>query len=261
MSDQPATNLERFSFPEEDVLRGDYKAYFLTKRFNFIATLNNHKDLSDLFLHIDQEWLESITDLSRIQNPDWIVPVQLSIFCFRELRLAAEMLLSGCTTPGFAHLRSALESFVQAQKILREPNLGPIWLSRNEDQKEYNKYFKADFKANLFPENSGYSNLHGLWQMLCDAGPHPSVTSIGVSSSITESQHDVQWALNFFEVNPEELTKNFLLMLMLSTEMYKFTCSSFHERLSTNPDRLKRLHSHLVRLQELKMRYAPPVAS
>ena len=124
MSDQPSTSAERFLFPEEGILRGDFKHYFLTKRFNFIATLNNHRDLSDLFLHIDQDWLEAITDLSQIHNPEWIVPGQLTIFCFRELRLAAEMLLSGCTTPGFSHLRSALELFVQAQKICGNQHLG-----------------------------------------------------------------------------------------------------------------------------------------
>jgi hypothetical protein len=258
MTHQPANNIEKFLFSEEELLRGDFKGYFLTKRFNFIANLNNHHDLADLFLHVDQEWLEAISDLSQIQNPDWIVPVQLTIFCFRELRLAAEMLLSGCTTPGFSHLRSALESFVQAQKILREPSLAGVWLCRDDDRAEYNKHFKANFKANLFPDISGFAHLHGIWQMLCDAGPHPSVTSIGVSSSITESQQDVSWALNFFEVQPEELTKNMLLMIMVSLEMYKFTYNGFHERLSANTNRLTRLHSHLNRFQELKRRYGPP---
>ena len=258
MSDQPSTGAERFLFSEEGILRGDFKHYFLTKRFNFIAMLNNYRDLSDLFLHIDQDWLEVITDLSQIHNPEWIVPVQLTIFCFRELRLAAEMLLSGCTTPGFSHLRSALESFVQAQKILREPALGIVWLGRDDDQKEYNKHFKANFKANLFPETSGLQHLHVIWQMLCDAGPHPSVTSIGVSSTITKSQQDMKWAFNFFEVQPEELTKNLLFMLRVSLELYKVTYSSFHERLSADTERLKRLHSHLNQFHELKRLYGPP---
>jgi hypothetical protein len=165
------------------------------------------------------------------------------------------MLLSGCTTPGFNHLRSALESFVQAQKILREPALGVVWLSRDDDRKAYNQHFRA---ANLFPETSGLQNLHGIWKMLCDAGPHPSVTSVGVSSTITKTQQEMRWSLDFFEVRPEELTKNLLFMLSISLELYKFTYSSFHERLSENTERLKRLHSHLIRFQELKRLYGPP---
>jgi hypothetical protein len=258
MSDQPSTSAERFLFPEETILRGDFKHYFLTKRFNFIATLNNHRDLSDLFLHIDQDWLEAITDLSQISNNDWIVPVQLTIFCFRELRLAAEMLLSGCTTPGFSHLRSALESFVHAQKIMREPALGAVWLCRDDNQREYERHFKRKLKDNLFPETSGLQNLHGIWKMLCDAGPHPSVTSVGVSSTITETQQEMRWSLDFFEVRQAELNKNLLFMLSISLELYKFTYSSFHERLSANPERLKRLYSHLNRFQELKSLYGPP---
>jgi hypothetical protein len=94
--------------------------------------------------------------------------------------------------------------------------------------------------------------------MLCDAGPHPSVTSVGVSSTITESQQEMRWSLDFFEVRPEELTKNLLFMLSVSLELYKFTYSSFHERLSANTECLKRLHSHLNRFQELKRLYGPP---
>jgi hypothetical protein len=68
----------------------------------------------------------------------------------------------------------------------------------------------------------------------------------------------MRWSLDFFEVRPEELTKNLLFMLSISLELYKFTYSSFHERLSENTERLKRLHSHLIRFQELKRLYGPP---
>lgn len=83
-----------------------------------------------------------------------------------------------------------------------------------------NKHFEANFKGNLFPDTSGFVHLHAIWQMLCDAGPHPSITSLEVASCITESKQEVSWALNFFEVGPDELTKNFLLMIMCSLEMF-----------------------------------------
>lgn len=51
------------------------------------------------------------------QNGYWIVPAQLTIFCFHELRLEAELHFCCCTTPGYSHLRTAIEPFVQAQKI------------------------------------------------------------------------------------------------------------------------------------------------
>lgn len=252
---QQPLDLSRYLFTEEKLLRGDFREYFLRKRFNFIATLNNNRDLGDLFLHVDEDWVSAIKLLGQHPPAEWLVPVQLTVYCFRELRLSAEMLLSGCTTPGFSHLRSALESFVHAQKIMREPMLGSVWLARDSERPEYDKHFKANFKANLFPPSSGFAHLHGVWQMLCDTGPHPNVNSLGISSSITESHVDVNWAVEFFEVSEAELASNFILMVMCSLEMFKHTYNVFHERLSSDPNILRRLHSHLARYAQLKANY------
>lgn len=250
------TNLERFLFPEEErIIVGNFRGYFLTKRYNFVATINNCRDLSDLYFRVDQNWLDAIRALEKLQNKDWIVPVQLTIFCFREMRLAAELLFCCCTTPGYSHLRTAIESFIQAQKILRQPELGTVWLSRDEERTEYNKHFKGNFKANMFPEYSGFAHLHGIWEMLCDAGPHPNVTSVGISSSTTTSETDVLWKLEFFEVDQGEITKNILLMIQCGLDMFKSTYSSFHGRLSKEPEMLKRLTAQLVEYSQLRAKY------
>jgi len=53
MTDNPSSSdLSRFLFPEEDILRGDFREYFLRKRFNLIATINSLQDVTDLFLHV-----------------------------------------------------------------------------------------------------------------------------------------------------------------------------------------------------------------
>ena len=181
--------------------------------------------------------------------------MQLMIFSYREMRLAAELLFCCCTTPGYSHLRSSIESFVQAQKILRQPELGMVWLSRDENRTEYNKFFKSNFKANMFPEQSGFAHLHHIWEMLCDAGPHPNVTSIGVSSSTTTIDADVLWRLEFFEIDHGEITKNILLMIQCGLDMYKSTYSSFHERLSMEPEILKKLTNQLVEFSQLRTKY------
>lgn len=251
-----SSNIERFLFPEEQqIIVGNFREYFLTKRYNFVATINNYRDLSDLYFQVDKNWLDAISALGDIQNGYWIVPAQLTIFCFRELRLAAELLFCCCTTPGYGHLRTAIESFVQAQKILRQPELGKVWQSRDQDRKEYNKHFKADFRTNMFPEHSGFEHLHKIWAMLCDAGPHPNVTSIGISSSTTTSNTDVLWRLEFFEVDEGEISKNVLLMIQSALDMFKTTYSSFHERLSQEPEMLRTLTAHLVGYSRLRAKY------
>lgn len=250
------TNLDRFLFKEEDgIVVGNFRRYFLTKRYNFVATINNYRDLSDLYFRVDQNWIDAIAAIGHNQNENWIVPAQLTIFCFRELRLGAELLFSCCTTLGYSHLRTAIESFVQAQKILRQPELGIVWLSRDSNIAEYNRHFKEKFKASLFPDNSGLAHLHGIWQMLCDAGPHPNVTSLGISSTTTTSDTDVLWRLEFFEVDQGEITKNILLLIMCALDMFKSTYSSFHDRLSNEPEMLKRLTAHLVEFSQLRTKY------
>jgi len=261
MTDVPidATNLERFLFPEEkQSVIGDFRGYFLTKRLNFITTLNNYPDISSLYFQVDQNWLDAIRALVKLQNKDWIVPIQLMIFCFREMRLAAELLFCCCTTPGYSHLRSAIESFVQAQKILRQPELGMVWLFRDKERAEYNKHFKEKLKSNLFPENSGYAHLHGIWEMLCDAGPHPNVTSPGISSSTSTTETDVLWGLEFFEVNRGEISKNILWMIQCWLDMFKSTYNSFYERLSKEPDILKKYTAQLAEFSQLRAKYLSP---
>jgi hypothetical protein len=263
MNDDATVNrpdLSQYLLPEEkQFVTGNFRGYFLTKRYNFIATVNSFPDISHLYFEADENWIKAIEGLEHVSNGDWIVPTQLTIFCFRELRLAAELLLSCCTTPGYSHLRTAIEAFAQAQKIVRVPALSKVWLNRDEDLAEYNKYFKAKIKDNLFPDSSGFPRLHAIWKMLCDAGPHANVTSVGVSSSTTSSDTNVHWQLEFFEVKLEEITKNLLLMMMCQLEMFKHTYNVFHERLSLHPDMLANLHSHLVDFAKLKAKYIPLV--
>ena len=130
-----------------------------------------------------------------------------------------------------------------------------VWLSRDQDRPEYDKHFKAKFRANMFPEHSGFEHLHKIWEMLCDAGPHPNVTSIGISSSMTTLDTDVTWRLESFEVNQSEIAKNILLMVQCALDMFKSTYSSFHERLAHQPEMLKTLTAHLAEFSRLKAKY------
>jgi hypothetical protein len=240
---------------EEQSLSGDFRCYFLTKRFNFIATLKNFPDLCGLYFRLDENWIQAMGVFARLENHDWIVPSQLTVFCFRELRLAAELLLGCSKTPGYSHLRSAIEAFVHAQAILRQPELSTIWLCRDDDPVSYSKHFKENFKRNMFPDDSGFGHLHNVWKLLCDAGPHPSVTSIGVSSSIIESERDVTWNLDFFQTDPGEIAKDILLLINVGIDIFKPTYSSFHAVMSLNPALLVRLNSAIVDYSGLRAKY------
>ena len=150
-----------------------------------------------------------------------------------------------------------MEAFTHAQTILREPAMGKVWYSRDDDRAEYNKYFKGNVKTNLFPETSGFAHLHETWQMLCDAGPHSNVTSLGISSSTTTSDTHRLWMLNFFETDRKKLAENLLLLIMCSLEMFKHTYNMFHSRLSSHPKLLRNLTAHLTSFSQLRDTYAP----
>ncbi len=246
-------DLNAYLFDEEKrFVVGDFREYLVRKRFNFIATLNSFADISDLYFAVDENWIETIRGLQTVTKGEWIAPTQLTIFCFRELRIAAELLFSCCTTPGYTHLRTAMEAFTHAQKILREPATGKVWFSRDEDLAEYNKHFKGNIKANLFPENAGFAHLHEIWKMLCDAGPHSNVTSLGISSSTADSSTHRSWTLDFFETDPKELSGNLLLLIMCSLDMFKHTYNMFHDRLTLHPQLLPRLKAHLISFSQLQ---------
>ncbi len=253
---QDSIDTTKLLFPmEARFVTGNYRSYLQAKRYNFIATLNNCPKISELYFQADENWIQALQVLEHVSTGEWIVPTQLTIFCFRELRLAAELLFSCCTNQGYCHLRTAMEAFTQAQKIIREPSLGNIWLNREENRAEYDKYFKGRVKDNLFPASSGLAQLHVVWEMLCNAGAHSNVTSLGISSSIKASDGDVLWKLEFFEVDQGEVTKNLLLMIMCQLEMFKHTFNVFHERLSLHPHMLQNLQLHLARFAELNKHY------
>jgi hypothetical protein len=251
-------DLNDYLFDEEKrFVVGDFREYLVRKRFNFIATLNSFPDISDLYFAADENWIEAIRGLQTVTKGEWIAPTQLTIFCFRELRIAAELLFSCCTTPGYTHLRTAMEAFTHAQKILREPATGKVWFSRDEDPAEYNKHFKGNVKINLFPEGAGFAHLHEIWKMLCDAGPHSTVTSLGISSSTADSGTQRFWMLDFFETDRKELSGNLLLLIMCSLDMFKHTYNMFHDRLTLHPQLLPRLKAHLTSFYQLQAKYVP----
>jgi hypothetical protein len=68
---------------------------------------------------------------------------------------------------------------------------------------------------------------------------------------------NVHWELEFFEVDPGEITKNLLLMIKCELDMFKHSYSAFHERLSLRPHLLTNLQSQLVDFAKLGQKYAP----
>ena len=93
--------------------------------------------------------------------------------------------------------------------------------------------------------------------MLCDAGPHSNVTSLGISSSTEESGTQRFWTLDFFETDRKELRGNLLLLIMCSLDMFKHTYNMFHDRLALQPQLLPGLKAHLVSFSQLQQKYVP----
>ena len=48
--------------------------------------MNSFPDISYLYFQADENWIKAIHSLEHLSNGDWIVPTQLTIFCFRELQ-------------------------------------------------------------------------------------------------------------------------------------------------------------------------------
>jgi len=59
---------------EKQFVKGDFREYFLRKRFNFRATTNNSPEISSLFFDVDQLWLEMLPSLETISNVTWPFP-------------------------------------------------------------------------------------------------------------------------------------------------------------------------------------------
>ena len=144
---------------EEAKLRGEYRKYFVTKRENYLTSIELLPELWDCFLRLDEIQAREFADLERLRDVKHLLPLQLFMTSHAQFRVAFELGVSTCIAEGWNIVRSAIEATAHAHKIFREPNLTKTWASKDDGKKEFQAYrraFEHKKKEHLFPAQHGY---------------------------------------------------------------------------------------------------------
>ena len=125
-------------------ITGDYRKYYITKRNNFFASIQDFPDLWDFFCNIDEIWRREFEDLE-VDGGGTRMLLVLYMNGHAKLRVSIELAFSQCMQEARSVLRDAVECVAHAHHMLRDPANLRAW--QEKDQPGGLKAFKAAFET------------------------------------------------------------------------------------------------------------------
>jgi hypothetical protein len=217
---------------EQERIPGDYREYYAVKRHNLFATIELQPDLWRALMLLDQIVLREIQDMERTTDVRRVFPLVLYMNMHVKMRLALELGCSACLAEAHSLLRDAIESAAHAHRMLSDPELQKIWLSKNDGDhaalEAFNREFWREKEDRLF---DGLSALFEAWKRFSEWGSHTNVTSLQSRVVIKKTSADCEFRLNYTGVEPHILVPALLDMLLVFREMERVLFSDYEDRL------------------------------
>jgi hypothetical protein len=207
-----------------------FKDYYLAKRNNLFASIQNLPKLWECFMMLDKIFFREFEDMTRATNLYKAFALLLFMNAHAKMRIAMELGMSTCLMEAHSIVRDAIESCAHGYRV-QDPVLLKIWLMRDDgpaEKKAYQREFWDNKKAGLF---KGLDQLYGLWKQYSDIGAHTNVTSLSERFRQTQTQTDVQWMLNYTGADPKVLTTSLAMMLLVFDLMENVMYSVYEDRL------------------------------
>jgi hypothetical protein len=207
-----------------------YKDYYLTKRNNLFASIQNLPTLWSCFMLLDKIFCREFEDMTRGTNIYKTFGLLLFMNAHAKMRVAMELGLSSCLMEAHSIVRDAIESCAHAYRV-QDPELLKIWLAKDagsSEKKAYQKEFWRNKRYGLFKD---LDQLHGLWQQYSEIGSHTNVTSISERFRQSQTSTDVQWMLNYTGAEPEVLVSSLAMMLLVFDLMENVLYKVYEDRL------------------------------
>src|SRR5437870_2836028 len=180
---KPGNEREMLLPVESLALHGEYRNYYLTKRNNYFASIQGLPELWDCFLRLDEIFTREFSDLERLRDTADFLPLQLFMSSHAKIRIACELAFASCVGEAWSIIRDAIDTAVVGHKIHREPHLGIVWRSKEDDahaMKKWRAAFDSYKETTLFPAEHGLAELHEYYRAFSEGGTHASVTSMGL---------------------------------------------------------------------------------
>ena len=126
---------------EIDNIPAQYREYYGIKRNNFFASIQGFPEMWQYYLRLDAVWMREFDDLKVRIDPNRLFPLILFFNAHAKMRMSIELALCGCLSEARSILRDAIEFVAHAHRLLSDPKLHIVWLSKRDGQIE-EKAFK-----------------------------------------------------------------------------------------------------------------------
>src|ERR1017187_4966283 len=113
-----------------------YREYYKIKRNNLFSSIQGFPEMWRYYILLDTIWKREIDALKPPCEVSRVFPLILYLNAHAKMRVSIELALSGCLAEARSILRDAIEFVAHAHRMLADPQLQSVWLSKNEDRSE-----------------------------------------------------------------------------------------------------------------------------
>ena len=109
-----------------------YKPYYLAKRHNLFATIDQLPYVWGCFMHLDDIVLREFETMQRLRDPNRMLPMILLMNAHQKIRIAFELGCSACLSEAHSIMRDAIESAAHGHRLACDPQLLKAWIEKND---------------------------------------------------------------------------------------------------------------------------------
>lgn len=242
MPDRPAAPRELqesdllVAFEAENIPQ-PYKTYFRAKRQNFFASVQGFPYLWKCYLLLDKVWLREFEDLNNIRDVGLLFPLMSFMNAHAKMRVSFELALSGCLAEARSILRDAVEWVAHANRMVADPQLQKVWISKGDEEGAFKDAFERHKKEGLF---KGLDELHARWGELSETGPHATPMSMCdrfVDVELADGTRE--WRLNYCGVEPRMWAMSLFVMILTCCVMEKTFFVDYEDRLKLDNELMR----------------------
>ncbi len=219
---------------EKQSFTPEYSEYFRVKRNNFFATIQAFGHLWKSFSLLDRLFLDEFADVENLRDPAQFLPLLLLIQAHSQFRIASELAFSNALSASGAVLRQSIESTAFAHKLYTRPELGSVWMSKDESKQsaqEFHQAFVSKRRENLFSSHPALEELYSYWCDLSELSSHVNLVSFGKRITTEQSPTHVKWSLSYFEMDRQALAYGLFTVLYVGRLIENLIFAIFEARL------------------------------
>jgi hypothetical protein len=200
---------ERQQIPEH------YKLFYVPKRHNLFATIQQFPYIWNCFMNLDKIVLREFEAMQRIRDLSLVLPMVLLMNAHAKIRIAFELACSTVVPEAHSILRDSIESAAHGHRLASDPRLLKPWLEKNDSEaakKVFSQEFEHEKASRLF---DALPELHKLWKQFSEFGSHVNINSILSRFEIRQTDTDMEYRLNYTGVSDAKLFAMALFEIVL----------------------------------------------